>query len=668
MLKTFFAGKSRVQVRGHFACQLVVRSVALYFLASAQVAYAGSYTDAMKKTQYRVSTGDFNGDGQNDILLVAMPKLMAMIPIDDDLAVPLVGPAPSPSFALLSTSFGKYILEVNPGSATLGSSAWKSAAQQVVITGADGEYADTMTIAAGADYQASFKIGMSGSGNLVLISTTPPAIDPTVPPAFSPVYAMSDYLKGLQAFAGCVKAHNGDRLMLWSTAAGNFLKRTDAAGSVLGPSEHTYHGTYVLSMSANKVGSYVVLRQIQDGSYINLVATAYNRDGVQVGKMQVNSLSHKLLSPLGLVTMYGDGSFAVAFQDTLGADNKLFFHRFQADGTPINQFSKNVGGPFFLGGVDSDHQVEGVTVVTLNKRVIDGNGNARYDTYQIRSIWPSNLLTEPAYAMSNVYPQFNGGLGVSPHEAYVLSWASWQQDAAGAGYATYAQLFEGTTGTALRALRVSTTLSAAPTSPKVAMFDNGSFGVTWEEKAAGVSQLKSRLVDAAGKVAGPEQLLTAAPYSFEGDTPFGMCADPSGSFSVAWRHYQAPASSVPTSGVVLRDSAAATMPAIQTVENGQHVADLAAAADSWKYFKVVVPANTARLRISTTSQTTSTIGNADLYVRYAGVPTGASYDSVSASVDNEEGVQVNSPPPGAFYIGVHARTAYEAMRLTVSFE
>lgn len=152
--------------------------VALMLMISGP-ASAGTYDGAMGRTNYVVMTGDVNGDGQNDVLMKAVPKLV-MIPIDDDLNVPVPIPVPSPTFALISSSYGVYTLLTNPGTDVLANSAWKTATQQLSYAGAAGAFASSVTITATTGEQASFVVSMAAdSGVLQITSTTAPAVDTT---------------------------------------------------------------------------------------------------------------------------------------------------------------------------------------------------------------------------------------------------------------------------------------------------------------------------------------------------------------------------------------------------------------------------------------------------------------------------------------------------------
>ncbi len=150
---------------------------ALLLNVLAAPAIAGTYDGAMGRTKYVAMTGDVNGDGHNDVLMKAVPKVI-LIPLDDDLSVPVPIPVPSPTFALISTGYGTYALTVNPSAVILASTAWTAATQQVTFAGASGTVAASVTITAASTSQASFVVAMAAdTGALQLTSTTAPAVD-----------------------------------------------------------------------------------------------------------------------------------------------------------------------------------------------------------------------------------------------------------------------------------------------------------------------------------------------------------------------------------------------------------------------------------------------------------------------------------------------------------
>lgn len=137
-------------------------------------AHAGTYDGAMGKTSYVLKSGDVNGDGQMDYLVKASPKIV-MIPLDDDLTIPIAIPAPSPTFVLLSGAGGAFTLLANPPAATLNHAAWASTTSTLTFSGAQGGYADTVSIKAQGSEQAIFVIAMSAAdGQLQLTASNLP--------------------------------------------------------------------------------------------------------------------------------------------------------------------------------------------------------------------------------------------------------------------------------------------------------------------------------------------------------------------------------------------------------------------------------------------------------------------------------------------------------------
>ncbi|MFL6659540.1 MAG: PPC domain-containing protein [Massilia sp.] len=623
------------------------------FLAGAQPAHAASYEAALKNAAYVVTSGDVNGDGQNDVLFIAKPKLVP-IPIDDDLYIPVFVPPSSPSFALVSSAFGVYTLVPNPDSTMLSSAAWKPATQKISFTGGDGVYADTVVIAPGADTQAGFKVGLSNSGNLELISTTPPVVDPTLPPGVSAVYAMSNYMKGAQQLTLFTKAPNGDRLAVWTSddaSRTSMLKRWDAAGTVLGSEENFVLGTNVLSISANKTGGFLVLRKLTASGVSRLVAYRYTRDGQLVTTFQVNSLAQQLVSPDGRATLYDDGSFAAFYltsTDTVPA--KLWFNRFQADGSPINQFGRDVGYQTRINGLASDQHLVGLTIMSY--LTPSSNGVNWGTSSHIRSFW-SNAIFSPSVDVGQKYHE---DVAMNRNGTYVTTWST--------GFDAYARKFS-VDGTGGPVVHISSTLVAGIGEPKAVVFDNGSYAVTWLENINGAFTLKTRLVDENGTIAGAETVVATGLRNY---VPFAVGTDPSGSYTVAWTSEGPVVNATYTKDVLMRDFAAATMPTVTPLQSGVAVENLAGAANSMKYYKIVVPANKATLKVSLTSQSSRVVGNADLYLSYAQQPKRDTHDTASAGAGSEEAIQVNSPPPGVFYIGVFGAEAYESVRLNATFE
>jgi hypothetical protein len=184
--------KARRWARGFGSAVVLLHAVA-------GSAIAGPFDGAMGNTNYVVMTGDVNNDGQNDVLMKAIPRLV-MIPIDDDLNVPIPLPVLSPTFVLLSTGYGTYTLLTNPDAAMIGSAAWAPASQGVAYAGPNGQFAASVTITAETVEQASFVVSMAAdTGLLQITSITAPYVN-TVGGANNPPYVAGTGVAGTENY------------------------------------------------------------------------------------------------------------------------------------------------------------------------------------------------------------------------------------------------------------------------------------------------------------------------------------------------------------------------------------------------------------------------------------------------------------------------------------
>ena len=116
----------------------------LLLSTAAAGAHAQNGNDMLKNTSYKVSVGDVNGDGREDILMKAVPRML-MIPLEDDLTIPIAIPAKTPSFALMSDAYWGYVLVPNPDAQLLQSN-WSAANSGTLQFGVNGQHADTVRI------------------------------------------------------------------------------------------------------------------------------------------------------------------------------------------------------------------------------------------------------------------------------------------------------------------------------------------------------------------------------------------------------------------------------------------------------------------------------------------------------------------------------------------
>lgn len=141
--------------------------------APASIAVAGTNDGALGRTRYVQSAGDINGDGLSDVLMKAMPSVL-MLPLEDDLNVPVSIAPPSPTFALLSNPYGQYSLVTDPDAGVIANGAWKAGTQTITFSGASGDLAGSVSISAVAANQTSFVVSMASSGKLQIANVSLP--------------------------------------------------------------------------------------------------------------------------------------------------------------------------------------------------------------------------------------------------------------------------------------------------------------------------------------------------------------------------------------------------------------------------------------------------------------------------------------------------------------
>lgn len=473
-----------------------------------------------------------------------------------------------------------------------------------------------------------------------------------------PTYPITATLAGNQDFVACSRAQNGDTLTAWRSADAaqtNYLKRVDAKGAVIGATENLPLPANTISVSANKVGGFVVLTSRQNGAYTDLYASVYNRSGaLTVAPVRVNDSAHQ--GSTGIVKVARDGSFAVAWQ-TWGnfVPQRAYLKRFHSNGVAMTTQKLIVtSGNLSVRGVDTDAAGN----VVVGYWATDGS---RYDTWAARYSTTSDWMYAPVRV--NTYlgqRQWGGALSMNTYGHYAITWAAYNQD--GAGFSTYAQLFTPDGSRNGFPVKVSTALSNNETAPGIALFDNNSFAVAWNEDLASKLTIKLRQANYDGTLVGSEMTVSPGlPFV----NPWALCADTSGNIAVNWRDYQ----TVPTAraDVYSHDYLADTMPPVTSLQNNQQVSNLSDAAGGWKYFKIDVPAGATTMRLNLTSLVQPSSGNADLYLRYGALPFSNAWDTRTTTVGNNEGLTINNPPPGTFYIGVYGQAAYSSATLGVSW-
>ena len=83
------------------------------------------------------------------------------------------------------------------------------------------------------------------------------------------------------------------------------------------------------------------------------------------------------------------------------------------------------------------------------------------------------------------------------------------------------------------------------------------------------------------------------------------------------------------------------------------------AGETYRYLKVDVPVDAAKLTVETGTDGHRDYGNLSLYVRYGALPTRTSPNTgVSQYPGYRQRVQVSNPPAGRYYIRLYGRSRY----------
>lgn len=99
------------------------------------------------------------------------------------------------------------------------------------------------------------------------------------------------------------------------------------------------------------------------------------------------------------------------------------------------------------------------------------------------------------------------------------------------------------------------------------------------------------------------------------------------------------------------------------LDNGVVATRISGSVNSEQMYSLYVPAGASGLRFTTRDG----VGDADLYVRFGGVPTPATYDCRSASEGNNETCDIAATKDGTYYVLLRGNSAFGAVSLTGSY-
>jgi hypothetical protein len=475
-------------------------------------------------------------------------------------------------------------------------------------------------------------------------------------------FRVNNYTAGNQYVSRVVTGANGDTLTLWTDQGrgnANFIQRHDSAGAAL-QSDEWYVGYDVHAAALDRSGNYVLVRVGSDGSGNGLFATVYDRSGnVRVSEFRVNDTTVADQTS-AQVAMNAVGDFAVAWTSYASGAPAVYVKRFRANGTAVaaETLASTGTNQQFAMGIAID--ASGNFVPTWYSQVPFSN---QLDIWVQRFNSAGAALTNPIRA--NTYAsgtQAGNRIAMSPTGSFVVVWESYGQD--GNQYGVYGQLYNYTATPIGTEFRVNSTTTGSQQLADVGMMDDGSFVVVWE------NDNRMNVPNSLPVVYARQYRNTGTPYAVESvvnSTANSKAFAPrigmslAGGYTVGWRHLLNGSSDI---DVHARRYIMDTLPPITTVVNNQIVNNLAGAASSWTYFKISVPTGMRTLDITIAGPAG---GDADLYARYAALPTTSAWDARPYLDGNNEQAIIDNIPSGDWYIGIRGYTSYSAVSLTVRY-
>lgn len=445
-------------------------------------------------------------------------------------------------------------------------------------------------------------------------------------------------------------------LVLWQDATrgyATFMQRYNGAGQPL-QTDDWYVGTGAVSGALDRAGNFVIARHAPDGSGNGVFATVYDRGGaIRVSEFRANATTAgEQAGPI--VAMNAGGSFVITWRSN---NQAVYARRYNANGTAATgellvSSSTNMQAPM---GVGVDRY--GSFVVTWYSQVPQTN---QIDVWARRYSSSGTPLTNPFLVNSyTAGTQIGNQIAMSPGGSFVVVWESYGQD--GNSWGIFGQRYDANANRIGGEFRVNTLTTGAQQLADVAMMDDGSFVAVWnhdnrENDPASQPTVYARQFRADGSAYGPETVVNTLPNSKAFYPKIGL--DLAGNYLVGWQHVDNATGDV---NVMAQRYVMDTLPAITPLSNAQTVAGLSGLVGSWRYFKITVPPGMTTLDVSMFGS-----GDADLYVRYAALPTLMDWDARPYLWGSNERAVISSIPAGDWYIGIYGYSSYSSVSINAT--
>ncbi len=98
--------------------------------------------------------------------------------------------------------------------------------------------------------------------------------------------------------------------------------------------------------------------------------------------------------------------------------------------------------------------------------------------------------------------------------------------------------------------------------------------------------------------------------------------------------------------------------------NGVALTGQGAATGAWKYYTIDVPAGRSQVAFSLNGAN----GDADMFVKLGGLPSGSSYNCKSDGPTSVETCSLNAPAAGKYYVGIYSYTTYSNLGVKATYQ
>jgi len=437
-------------------------------------------------------------------------------------------------------------------------------------------------------------------------------------------------------------------LMLPDAASGTTrINRYDRHGAPMWSAPQVLPGVPLADLATDRLGNYVVVEEADDRSAIH--AAVYGRDGgVLTSRFRVDAGQYPAW--VARVAMNNNGLFAVAWQEYVDNWQAIRVRVFERDGTPrtpVLTAASGSGaarprGPFDF-SIDAAGRFSLVWEFGAEGQSFSRVGTIRYDA-DGNVLQPVDIGSDPwaRASRSSIAGNQNGdqvGVWLEHNDLSYRGAVRFQRYApSGAKLGGPITVDEG---------------AATAMDPRVGVAEDGGFVVMW---AAGedrddwyaAPRMWARQYRKDGSPAGAVFRVDQAPANAQIFGFHELCVGHSGRFLPIWGQYDGSTVRMHARPYLLDEAVAAT-----ELSSGVAVGGLAGASGSFRYYKLFVPPGQASFSV-----TMSGAGDADLFLKHGSAPTEEAFDLSPARDGSNEGVLVNNPPTGEFYIGVFGYSSY----------